>query len=178
MWQSRGAGRRIHLERRDARTKPVREENREMSHATESFTEMLMRFGGSLGLRKIDVDQLIETHRKNIDALAQSATVLSEGATAVAEKRREILESGMREVLALARDFKPLATGPEAVAKQTEFAKKAFDLTGRQSTRDVAVLANQSTSEAIRIFRDRIESALEEIKSAVDGAGPSASVKE
>ena len=177
MWQSRGAGRGIHLERRDARTKPVREENREMSDATESFTEMLMRFGGSLGLRKIDVDQLIETHRKNIDALAQSATVLSEGATAVAEKRREILETGMREVLALARDFKPLATGPEAVAKQTEFAKKAFDLTV-QSTRDVAVLANQSTSEAIRIFRDRIKSALEEIKSAVDGAGPSASVKE
>ena len=59
-----------------------------MSDATESLIQMLKRFGSGLGLPKVDVDQLIETPRKNIDALAQSAAVLSEGATAVAEKRR------------------------------------------------------------------------------------------
>ena len=46
----------------------------------------------------------------------------------------------------MARDFKPTGDPSEVLAKQTEFAKKAFDIT-IQNTRDVAQLATQTTTD-------------------------------
>jgi len=41
-----------------------------MTENVQSYIDMLRNFAGGLGLPKLDVDKLIETHRKNIDALA------------------------------------------------------------------------------------------------------------
>ena len=46
--------------------------------------------------------------------------------------------------------------------KQTEFAKKAFDITV-QNTRDVAQLATQTTTDASKIIRDRLRESLTEL---------------
>ena len=40
---------------------------------TTSYIEMLRKFGVDLGLPKPNVDQLVETQKKNIEALGQSA---------------------------------------------------------------------------------------------------------
>jgi hypothetical protein len=63
---------------------------------------MLRKFGSDLGLPKVDVDMLIEGHKKNIDALSQSATVTAQGAQSMAQKQREIFEAGLQEATKLA----------------------------------------------------------------------------
>ena len=108
-----------------------------MTEATQSWLEMLKKFGSDLNLPKVDVDKLIEIHRKNLDAVEQSAQVASMGAKSLADKQREIIETVFSEAAAMARDFKPSGDPSEVLAKQTEFAKKAFDITV-QNTRDVA----------------------------------------
>ena len=74
-----------------------------MTDQATSYVDMLRKFASDLGLPKVDADKLIEGHRKNIDALSQSATVAAQGAQSVAQKQSEIFEAGLQEATKLAR---------------------------------------------------------------------------
>jgi phasin family protein len=130
-----------------------------LTEDTQSWLDRLRKFGSDLGLPKVDVDQLIDAHRKNLDAVDRSAKVAAEGAKSLAGKQREILESAFTEAAAMARDFKPTGDPQQIVAKQTEFAKKAFE-SAVHNTRDVAELATKTTSDATAIIRDRLRDSL------------------
>src|SRR5258705_2955004 len=133
-----------------------------MAEDQQSWVEMLRKFGSDLDLPKVDVDKLIEVHRKNLDALQRSAQVSSEGAKSLADKQREIVETAFREAAAMARDFKPTGNPQEIIAKQAEFARKAFDITV-QNTRDITELATRTTADATAIIRDRLRESLNEL---------------
>ena len=137
-----------------------------MTDATQSYLDILSKFGADLGLPTVDVNRLLEAHKKNIEALANSASVISEGARSVAEKNQEIFEAGLREVAAIARDYRPLAAEADLAEKRVEFAKKVFDAIAKNA-RDVNDIANQSTKEASRIFQDRLKASIDEIKASV-----------
>ncbi|WP_204351095.1 hypothetical protein, partial [Serratia marcescens] len=72
-----------------------------------SYIDMLRKFGTDLGLPKLNVDELLQTQKKNLEALGQSAKVAAQGAQSVAQKQREVLEAGLREASTLAREYKP-----------------------------------------------------------------------
>jgi phasin family protein len=137
-------------------------EEETMTEATQSWVELLKKLGRDLNLPKVDVDQLIEMHRKNIDALEQSAQVASGGVESLADKQREMIETAFREAAAMARDFKPSGDPKEVLAKQAEFAKKAFDI-AVQNTRDIAQLATQTTTDASKIIQGRLRESLNEL---------------
>ncbi|WP_029078316.1 phasin family protein [Bradyrhizobium sp. th.b2] len=141
-------------------------EKETMTEDTQSWLDRLRKFGGDLGLPKIDVDQLIDAHRKNLDALDRSAQVAAGGAKSLAGKQREILESALTEAAAMARDFKPTGDPQQIVAKQTEFAKKAFE-SAVQNTRDVAELATKTTTDATAIIRDRLRDSLSDLRAGL-----------
>ena len=44
-----------------------------MTKQSQSFVDIVRQFGSDLGLPKVDVDKLVETHRKNFEALTQTA---------------------------------------------------------------------------------------------------------
>jgi len=62
----------------------------------------------------------------------------------------------------MARDFKPTGNPQEIIAKQAEFARKAFDITV-QNTRDITELATRTTADATAIIRDRLRESLNEL---------------
>jgi phasin family protein len=133
-----------------------------MVQDTQAWLDTLRRFGSELGLRRVDVDKLIETHRKNFEALERSTQVAAEGAKSLAERQRDIVETAFHEAAAITRDFKPIGDPKDIVARQTEFARKAFDITV-QNTRDVAQLATRTTSDASTIIRGRLRASLSEL---------------
>jgi phasin family protein len=133
---------------------------------TTSYIEMLRKFGSDLGLPKLNVDELLQTQKKNIDALGQSAKVAAQGAQSVAQKQREVLEAGLREAATLAREYKPLGKVHENIALQTEFARKVFEIAVR-GTQESASTARQSTTEAVKIIQDRVKESFEEIRAGV-----------
>jgi phasin family protein len=138
-----------------------------MTNENTSYVDMLRKFGSELGLPKIDVDKLIESHQKNIDALSQSATVATQGAQSVAQKQREIFEAGLQEATKLARGYQPLGKLQDNLALQTEFAKKVFEIAVK-GAQDSATTARQSTGEAMKIIQDRLKESFEEIQSSVN----------
>jgi phasin family protein len=133
---------------------------------TTSYIDMLRKFGSDLGLPKLNVDELLQTQKKNIDALGQSAKVAAQGAQSEAQKQREVLEAGLREATTLAREYKPLGKVHENIALQTEFARKMFEI-AVEGAQESASTAKQSTTEAVKIIQDRVKESFEEIRASV-----------
>ena len=138
-----------------------------MTNENTSYVDMLRKFGSDPVLPKVDVDMLIEGHKKNIDALSQSATVTAQGAQSMAQKQREIFEAGLQEATKLARGYQPLGKLEDNLALQTEFAKKVFEIAVK-GAQDSATTARQSTGEAVKIIQDRLKESFDEIRSSVN----------
>ncbi|MDH2385804.1 TIGR01841 family phasin [Bradyrhizobium sp. CER78] len=131
-----------------------------------SYIDMLRKFGSDLGLPKLNVDELLQAQKKNLEALGKSAKVAAEGAQSVAQKQREVLEAGLREASTLAREYKPLGKVHENLALQTEFARKMFDIAVK-GAQDSASTARQSTTDAVKIIQDRMKESFEEFRASV-----------
>ena len=143
---------------------------------SDSFLDQIKAFGARLGLPKVDVDKLIEMNRKNVEALMQSASVVGEGAKALAEKEREIVQVVFKETSAMVKNFRPTGSPQEIVAKQSEYARKAFEV-AMQNTRDLAELATKTTAEAAGIVRERIHDNLRVLQESV-GLAPGAKTEQ
>ncbi|GIQ77591.1 phasin family protein [Bradyrhizobium sp. ma5] len=131
-----------------------------------SYIDMLRKFGSDLGLPKLNVDELLQAQKKNLEALGQSAKVAAQGAQSVAQKQREVIEAGLREASTLAREYKPLGKIHENLALQTEFARKVFDIAVK-GAQDSASTARQSTTDAVKIIQDRMKENFEEFRASV-----------
>jgi len=136
-----------------------------MTEAT-SYLDIFRKFGTDLGLPKPDIEKLLETQRKNLDALGQSAKVAAQGVQSVAQKQREVLEAGLREAATLARDHKSLDKVQENVVLQAEFARKVLEIAIRGAA-DSAATTRQSTAEAVKIIQDRVKASLEEMRASI-----------
>ena len=136
-----------------------------MSGAT-SYLDIFRKFGTDLGLPKPDIEKLLETQRKNLDALGQSAKVAAQGVQSVAQKQREVLEAGLREAATLARDHKSIDKVQENVVLQAEFARKVLEIAIRGAA-DSAATTRQSTAEAVKIIQDRVKASLEEMRASI-----------
>lgn len=138
-----------------------------MADMAQNFTDMFKRFGEQLNVPGFDMTKVMEHHQKNLDAMSRSWQAVAGGATAVANKQREILESAMKDMADLAKDYKPTGSPQEAFAKQSEFARKAMDA-AIANTRDIAELVQKSGSDAVRIIHDRMQESYEEIRSGLE----------
>src|SRR5580658_5707 len=137
---------------------------------SESFLDQMKAFGARLGLPKVDVDKLVDIQLKTIDALGRSAQATGEGAKALADKQREIIQAAFKETSAMVSGFHPVGDPQATLAKQQDYAKRAFELT-MQNTRDVAELAKKTTTDATTFIQDRLRASLTELRESVSRAG-------
>jgi phasin family protein len=70
----------------------------------------------------------------------------------------------------MVRDFHPVGDPQATLARQKDYAKRAFELT-MQNTRDIAELTRKSTTDATGIVRDRLRASLTELRDSVSRAG-------
>jgi len=131
----------------------------------QSLEDMVKKFGADLGLSKVDVDKLIETHQRNIDALVESAKVASNSAKQVAAKQRELIESTLNDALALAKEMKPGVDAANLLNQQREAVNRVVDKT-IASTSAIAEQIQNLNKEILKIFADRISGSASEIRAS------------
>lgn len=134
---------------------------------TDGFTEMFGQFGRDLKMPSVDVEAILEHHRKNFEALQKSAAASASGATTVLAKQKAILEASMQEITEMARSLQTPGTPQDVMTRQAQFARRAFE-TAVANASDVASLVNKSGTESVEILRARIREAMDEIRSAYD----------
>ena len=138
-----------------------------MPDAGQNFTEMFQKLGEQLKVPSFDMTRIMEHHQKNIDAMGRSWQAMASGATAVANKQREIFEGAMKEIAEMARDYKPGGSPQEMFTKQTEFGKKAMEA-AIANTRDITELVQKSGTDALKIIQERMQESYEEIRGGLE----------
>ena len=110
----------------------------------ESLMDLFARFGRDLKMPKVDVDAILEHHRKNFEALEKSARAAAAGASSVMSRQRDMLERSLLEIADMARDYKPSGNPREFVGEQADLARKTFE-TAVGNASEVAEIDRKST---------------------------------
>ena len=138
-----------------------------MADASKGFMDMFKQLGDQLKVPSFDMTKIMEHHQKNIDAMGRSWQAMADGATALANKQREIFEAAVKDMTAMAKDYQPTGSPQDMFAKQGEFARKAMEA-AIANTRDIAELTKKSAGEALGIVHDRMKESFDEIRASVE----------
>ncbi|WP_338693129.1 TIGR01841 family phasin [Bradyrhizobium sp. 26S5] len=136
--------------------------------AEKTIMDMFAEIGKQFNLPKIDYDALLETHRKNVEAMQASTLALSQDGRALLALQQDILTDVTRQSRELIAEFKPQGSPQEVAAKQAELARRAFDAVVK-NTKDIAELVQKSGAGASTIIMNRIRESITEARAAIDG---------
>jgi phasin family protein len=110
-----------------------------------------------------DVETLVASQRKNLEALTQANQLAVEGAQAVARRQVEIARQAVDEAQSAMREW-TLPTAPEdRLAKNVELAKHAFEKSVANA-REIAELMAKANTEAFNVIQKRVAEGFEEIR--------------
>ncbi|MGI9354272.1 MAG: TIGR01841 family phasin [Rhizobiaceae bacterium] len=123
------------------------------------FTEMFRQFGSNLSLPSVEVSQIIDYHKRNLEAMQQAAAATSKGTQAVMERQREDLQATLADITQMMQNFDM----SEMPARQMEFNKRAFERTV-EGTSEVARIMRESGTETFEILRKRAQESAEEVR--------------
>jgi phasin family protein len=132
---------------------------------SEQFTKILESFR----VPGLDVKAIMDSQRKNMEALAQATRVAAQGATDVSQKQAEILRTAVQEAMSMAGSLKGADAMATAKAQQ-EFIKKAFE-TAVANARELAEMVTQSNRDAYQVIERRTKESLEELRAAAQSKG-------
>lgn len=112
----------------------------------------------------IDVERLMDTQRKNIEAVASANKVAVEGMQAVAKRQAEMLAEAMGTVSTAAQQLASAATNPkEMTSKQAELTREALEK-ALANMRELAEMVGKSNSEAFQVVNTRFSESLQDLR--------------
>jgi phasin family protein len=120
----------------------------------------------------VDSSALMESQRRNLEAFAEINRIAFEGTRAIMQRQAEILRQATEEVTKLVRDLSKPGKPEDALAKQAELAKQAYE-SCLANMRELAEMSTKSNTQAAELFNHRVTDGLEELKGAfkhVNGA--------
>jgi phasin family protein len=136
----------------------------------QSFMDMFAKFGKDLKMPKVDVDAILDHHRKNLEALEKSAKATAAGPSSIMARQREMLEESLHEIAEMAQSYRSPGMPKDMIAKQAEFARRSFEAAVK-NTGEVAEMMKKSGGESLDILRRRIREAMSEIRQGYDKEG-------
>jgi phasin family protein len=111
----------------------------------------------------VDVDAVVASQRKNIEALTQANQLAVEGVQAVARRQVEIARQAMEEFSAMIRDLVQPVSPEDRIAKQAEFSKLALEK-GLTNARELTEMVAKANTEAFNVINKRLTESLDEVR--------------
>ena len=124
------------------------------------------RVAGEVRSVGVDWQELVASHRRNLEAVTKANQLAIEGAQAVFRRQGEILRQAMSEAISMSRDLVQAGGPEERLARQAELAKEAFEM-ALANMREVAEMVSRSNREALDQVNHRVSEGLDEIKTAL-----------
>jgi phasin family protein len=118
---------------------------------------------GDFRVPSVDVEAVVASQRKNIEAFTQANQLAVEGVQAVARRQVEIARQAIEEFSAMVQGFAQPGTPEERLAKQAELTKVALER-GLSNARELTELVTKSNTEALNVINKRVTESLDEIR--------------
>lgn len=132
------------------------------SRQTFLDTDFSKAFAG-FTLPGFDVEAVLASQRKNIEALTQANQLAVEGVQAVARRQAEIAREAIDEASTVLREIVQPTAPEERIAKQAELLKQTFERS-LANTRELALLLAKANTEAFDVVAKRVAQGFEEIR--------------
>ena len=116
----------------------------------------------------VDVDSMMSSQRKNLEAIGEANKVAMEGMQAVAQRQAEIMREAMQEMAKATKGMTAVASPQEASGKQADMARESFEK-ALANMRELAEMVAKSNSEAFDVVNRRMNESLEEFKGLMAG---------
>jgi len=114
----------------------------------------------------IDVDGMMSSQRKNLEAIGEANKVAMEGMQAVAQRQAEIMREAMEEMARTTKDMAAMGNPQEATGKQADMVRERFEK-AMANMRELAEMVAKSNSEAFDVVNRRMNESLDEFKSVM-----------
>jgi len=108
----------------------------------------------------VDISSIVESRRKDIEAIAQANQVALKGLASIADKQAEFVQAVMADVAA---KLKSVSEGGASSATAMDVAKQSIDK-ALAALRHVAETTTQSQSATIDLINARAKASLEELR--------------
>jgi phasin family protein len=116
-----------------------------------------------------DVEAVLGTHKRNLEALTEANRVAVEGAQVVARRHMEIMQSTMAELKDTLKELTSTTNPAGRAAKHAELLRQAFE-TSVANSREMSDLIQKSNTEALGKLNARFSEAMIEMKTLFDKA--------
>jgi phasin family protein len=129
-------------------------------HEALDFTKVWgdFRFPG------VDVESIVASQRKNLEAIVQANQLAVEGAQTVLRRQMELARESMDEFSAIFRDFvQPNGSAEDRLAKQAESSKQLIEK-GLASARELAELVTKANTDTFNVISKRVTESLDEVR--------------
>ncbi|HYH17430.1 MAG TPA: phasin family protein [Azospirillum sp.] len=125
---------------------------------------------GDFKVPGLDVDAILATQRKNIEAVTAANQLAIEGLQAVIRRQAEILRQSMEEAGSMVSDVMAAGSPEDKAAKQAELVKVAFEK-ALANVKELAEMVAKSNTEAADVLSKRVSESLDEVKTAIAKTG-------
>lgn len=133
------------------------------SKVAEEVTKML----GQYKIPGVDMDTVVASQKKNVEALVAANRTVVEGVQAVMKRQAEMMQEAMAEMTKAVETMSKSATSPQAlVGAQVDLVKGGLERTFA-SLQEIAQMVSKSQTEASTKINARITSSLDELKQLV-----------
>lgn len=117
----------------------------------------------------VDVEQVMTSQRKNVEALTAANQLALEGYQAILRRQGEILRQTLEQANTMVSEMMVVGTPEEKVARNADMVKTAFEKT-LANTRELAEMAAKSNGEAADVLNRRVSESLDELKGVIQKA--------
>lgn len=130
------------------------------------FKQMMPKQGLS-STPVFDMKQLMETQRKNMQAMTEAMQLGMEGFQAALSRQAEVIGRMVQDNSSFATTIMADGTPEQKVQRQAELMRKSYETTIK-SAREVGEIMSKSGEEAAEILNRRVSATLSEFKVAFD----------
>ncbi len=134
--------------------------NFDPTKAVEEFT----KYAEQYKVPGLDVDAIVASQQKNVEAITAANKTALEGLQAVAARQADLLKQAMESASTAVESISVSGTPQDAAAKQAELVKATFEK-ALSDMKEIAEIVAKSNSEAAETINGRISESLEEVKS-------------
>nr|VFK38288.1 MAG: phasin family protein [Candidatus Kentron sp. TC]VFK39717.1 MAG: phasin family protein [Candidatus Kentron sp. TC]VFK54264.1 MAG: phasin family protein [Candidatus Kentron sp. TC] len=131
----------------------------EPNKMVEQFTKILQDYK----VPGVDTTAIVESSRKNIEALVSANRQAAEGLQAVVSRQGEILRETANETASVLKQLSSGGNPADVVSKQMELLNPALERV-LANARELAEMVQKSNTDAFEIIKKRFEESMSEFK--------------
>jgi phasin family protein len=129
------------------------------SKFTAEFTKMTK----DMNIPTVDVDAVVKTQQKNIEALTAANKSATESVKALAQRQTEIIQESIKQTQAAIDSLTKSKTPQDAAEKQVDFVKTAFE-SAFTNMRELADFVATTNKENMEKFNSRVAESFDEMQ--------------